>query len=188
MAYDTADLYLDGLEDYLKGPEYFASLDGETVIKENGKKNEKLTLVDNLEEQYQPAAHDARTIRDMQYASPLLKLVRSLPYNRHLLPDWLLRETPEPILYSGYAAFAPRTAATKTLVALDVDGQHAAVRHMDRERYAQIMGRMAALKAEMKQRGPEVRAAYQQAKPYLTSVEFWEQYLGLKEAAPEAEE
>jgi hypothetical protein len=40
----------------------------------------------------------------------------------------------------------------------------------------------------MKQRGPEVREAYQQAKPYLTSVEFWQQYLGLKEAAPEAEE
>ena len=53
---------------------------------------------------------------------------------------------------------------------------------MDRERYQQIMDRWKALKSELKERGDEVRAAYKEAQPYLTSTEFWEKYLGLDEA------
>ena len=50
------------------------------------------------------------------------------------------------------------------------------------ERYQQIMDRWKALKSELKERGDEVRAAYKEAQPYLTSTEFWEKYLGLDEA------
>ena len=182
LAYDAADLYLDGLEDYLKGPEYFASLNGEEVIKEKGKKNEKLVPIEELEPQYREVTYNPRILGAESRIDVPLKLVRSLPYDRHLLPDSMLRSTPEAIFYSGFSIFSPRTIATKTLVAIDLDGEHAAVRHMDRERYQAIMDRMARLKAEMKEHGDEVRAAYKQAQPYLTSTEFWEKYLGLDEA------
>ena len=67
---------------------------------------------------------------------------------------------------------SPRTIGTKTLVAIDLEGNQGAVRHMDRERYQQIMDRWKALKSELKERGDEVRAAYKEAQPYLTSTEF----------------
>lgn len=181
MAYDAADLLLDGIEDYLKGPDYFASLNGEEVIKRNAKKNEKLAPLDELEESCRNVTYNKRLLGDQSRIKPLLKLLRTLPYDRHLLPDSLLRDTPEAVFYSGLSILSPRTIGTKTLVAIDLDGKHAAVRHMDRERYQAIMDRMARLKAEMKEHGDEVRAAYKQAQPYLTSVEFWEKYLGLDE-------
>lgn len=182
MSYDAADLILDGIADYLKGPDYFASLNGEEVIKRNAKKNEKLVLLDELAEPYRNVTYNKRLLGDQSRIKPLLKLMRTLPYDRHLLPDVLLREMPEAVFYSGLSILSPRTIGTKTLVAIDLEGNQGAVRHMDRERYQQIMDRWKALKSELKERGDEVRAAYKEAQPYLTSTEFWEKYLGLDEA------
>lgn len=182
MSYDAADLILDGIADYLKGPDYFASLNGEEVIKRNAKKNEKLVPLDELAEPYRNVSYNKRLLGDQSRIKPLLKLMRTLPYDRHLLPDVLLRDTPEAVFYSGLSILSPRTIGTKTLVAIDLEGNQGAVRHMDRERYQQIMDRWKALKSELKERGDEVRAAYKQAQPYLTSTEFWEKYLGLDEA------
>lgn len=182
MSYDAADLILDGIADYLKGPDYFASLNGEEVIKRNAKKNEKLVPLDELAEPYRNVSYNKRLLGDQSRIKPLLKLMRTLPYDRHLLPDVLLRDTPEVVFYSGLSILSPRTIGTKTLVAIDLEGNQGAVRHMDRERYQQIMDRWKALKNELKERGNEVRAAYKEAQPYLTSTEFWEKYLGLDEA------
>lgn len=182
MSYDAADLILDGIADYLKGPDYFASLNGEEVIKRNAKKNEKLVPLDELAEPYRNVSYNKRLLGDQSYIKPFLKLMRTLPYGRHLLPDVLLRDTPEAVFYSGLSILSPRTIGTKTLVAIDLEGNQGAVRHMDRERYQQIMDRWKALKSELKERGDEVRAAYKEALPYLTSTEFWEKYLGLDEA------
>lgn len=182
MSYDAADLILDGIADYLKGPDYFASLNGEEVIKRNAKKNEKLVPLDELAEPYRNVSYNKRLLGDQSYIKPFLKLMRTLPYDRHLLPDVLLRDTPEAVFYSGLSILSPRTIGTKTLVAIDLEGNQGAVRHMDRERYQQIMDRWKALKSELKERGGEVRAAYKEALPYLTSTEFWEKYLGLDEA------
>lgn len=182
MAYDAADLYLDGLEDYLKGPDFLASLDGEKVMKEKGQKNEKLLPLEELEPQYRNIKYSKRLLGEESVIDIPLKLVRSLPYDRHLLPDSLLRDTPEVVFYSGLSVFSPRTTATKTLVAMDLDGQHAAVRHMDRARHRQVLDRMQRLKEDWKQRGDEVRQAYKDAQPYLTSVEFWKKHLGIDDA------
>ena len=182
MSYDAADLILDGIADYLKGPDYFASLNGEEVIKRNAKKNEKLVPLDELAEPYRNVSYNKRLLGDQSRIKPLLKLMRTLPYDRHLLPDVLLRDTPEVVFYSGLSILSPRTIGTKTLVAIDLEGNQGAVRHMDRERYQQIMDHWKALKNELKERGDEVRAAYKEAQPYLTSTEFWEKYLGLDEA------
>ena len=50
MAYDTAELFLDGLEDYQKGPDYLAHVSGEKLMKENGARNEKLVPIEELGE------------------------------------------------------------------------------------------------------------------------------------------
>ena len=179
MSYDAADLILDGIADYLKGPDYFASLNGEEVIKRNAKKNEKLVPLDELAEPYRNVSYNKRLLGDQSYIKPFLKLMRTLPYDRHLLPDVLLRDTPEAVFYSGLSILSPRTIGTKTLVAIDLEGNQGAVRHMDRERYQQIMDRWKALKSELKERGDEVRAAYKEALPYLNTTEFWEKSLVL---------
>lgn len=51
MEYNTVELFLDGMEDYLKGPEYLASVSGEELMKKNGAKNEKLVPVETLDQE-----------------------------------------------------------------------------------------------------------------------------------------
>lgn len=179
LEYDTVELFLDGMEDYLKGPEYLASVSGEELMKKNGAKNEKLAPVETFnQEMISSMRHSKRAFGGESYIGQFLRVWRTLPYDRHLLPDALLRDKPEAVFYSGLSVLSPRTMATKTLVAFDLDGKNAAVRHMDRDRYKELMGRFARLKKEHAEHGAKVRAAYKAAKPWLTSWDFWNSYLG----------
>lgn len=179
LEYDTVELFLDGMEDYLKGPEYLASVSGEELMKKNGAKNEKFVPVETFnQEMISSMRHSKRAFGGESYIGQFLRVWRTLPYDRHLLPDALLRDKPEAVFYSGLSVLSPRTMATKTLVAFDLDGKNAAVRHMDRDRYKELMGRFARLKKEHAEHGAEVRAAYKAAKPWLTSWDFWNSYLG----------
>lgn len=179
MSYDTVELFLDGFEDYLKGPDYLAHASGEALMKANGAKNEKLVGVEELDRDMMaslkiiPGSLDGTLRKDT-----LLKLWRTLPYDRHYLPDALLRERPEAVYYSGFSTLGARTMGTRTLVALDLGGKNGCVRHMDKERWRNLKRRWSALKKDYRERGAEVRAAYKAAKPYLTSWEFWNEYLG----------
>lgn len=186
LEYNTVELFLDGMEDYLKGPEYLASASGEELMKKNGAKNEKLVPVEDLDPQMiSSMKHSKRAFGGKSHVGQFLRFWRTLPYDRHLLPDALLRDKPEAVFYSGLSVLSPRSMATKTLVAFDLGGKNAAVRHMDRERYRELMDRFERLKKEHKARGAEVRAAYKAAKPWLTSWDFWNKYLDIELKKPE---
>ncbi len=179
MEYDTVELFLDGMEDYLKGPDYLASVSGEELMKKNGAKNEKLVPVEDFDpEMIASMKHSSRAFGGKSHVGQFLRFWRTLPYDRHLLPDALLRDKPEAVFYSGLSVLSPRSMATKTLVAFDLEGKNAAVRRMDRARYRELMDRFERLKKEHKERGAEVRAAYKAANPWLTSWDFWNSYLG----------
>ncbi|MFR7745896.1 MAG: hypothetical protein ACLU06_00460 [Eggerthellaceae bacterium] len=179
MEYDTVELFLDGMEDYLKGPDYLAWVSGEELMKKNGAKNEKLIPVEELDQDViSSMKHSKRAFGGKSHIAQFLRVWRTLPYDRHLLPEKMLRDKPEAVFYSGLSVLSPRSMATKTLVAFDLDGKNAAVRHMDRNRYKQLMDRFNHLKKEHAVRGEAVRAAYKAAKPKLTSWEFWNRYLG----------
>lgn len=179
MEYNTVELFLDGMEDYLKGPEYLASVSGEELMKKNGAKNEKLAPVESFDpEMIASMRHSKRAFGGKSHVGEFLRIWRTLPYDRHLLPDALLRDKPEAVFYSGLSVLSPRSMATKTLVAFDLGGKNAAVRHMDRDRYRELTDRFKRLKKEHAERGAEVRAAYKAAKPWLTSWDFWNEYLG----------
>ena len=179
MEYNTVELFLDGMEDYLKGPEYLANVSGEELMKKNGAKNEKLVPVEGFDpEMISSMKHSKRAFGGKSHIGQFLRFWRTLPYDRHLLPDAMLRDKPEAVFYSGLSVLSPRSMATKTLVAFDLEGKNAAVRHMDRDRYRELTDRFKHLKKEHAERGAEVRAAYKEAKPWLTSWDFWNEYLG----------
>ena len=179
MEYNTVELFLDGMEDYLKGPEYLANVSGEELMKKNGAKNEKLVPVEDFDpEMISSMKYSKRAFGGISHVGQFLRFWRTLPYDRHLLPDVLLRDKPEAVFYSGLSVLSPRSMATKTLVAFDLEGKNAAVRHMDRDRYRELTDRFKHLKKEHAERGAEVRAAYKEAKPWLTSWDFWNEYLG----------
>ena len=181
MAYDAAELWLDALEDYLRGPEWLATVDGAQLMRDNAAKNEKLVPVDQLN----PAVMSKIDINqdwlghEEPRICPLIKAAQSLPYSRHLLPSALLIDEPAIVDYSGTLSPWAETARRKTLVALDATGENGHIRTLDRKRYRQLMKRYKSLKADYNKRGADVAQAYRDAMPKLTSVEFWKDYLGI---------
>lgn len=179
MSYDAVELFLDGLEDYLKGPEYLAHVSGEELMKTNGAKNEKLVPVEELDQSIMSSLKfNPRILNDEPHLSIFIRLWRTLPYDRHYMPDAFLRDKPEAVPYTGFTTTAIRAIGTKTLVALDPSAKHGCIRRMDKRRWRELKQRCVRLKREYRDRGAEVRAAYKAAMPYLTSWEFWNDYLG----------
>lgn len=190
MAYETAELIVAALEDYLKGPEWLMDASGEAILKANNARSEKLIpLSEALEEA--AAAHpdladailefkpDTALVRDDHAAGPLLRVWRSLPYDRHFLPDALIKDEAATAYYGGYTVLSPDQVAKRILVACDRDCENAHVRVMDRDRWRAIKKRWQAACDDYKLRKDEVAQAYRDALPQMASAAFWKEHLGL---------
>ncbi len=191
MAYETADLYVSGLEDYLKGPEWLADPSGEAIFKANNAMAEKLIPLEEaiakaseehpeLADELSSFEVDSNILRADQKANMALTLFRTLPYDHHRLPVALIRHKPATAYYGGYTVFSPEQAATDVLIALDREGENAHVRIMDRDEWQSIHKRWRDAMADYRARGKEVAKAYRDALPDLTSKEYWRDHLGLE--------
>lgn len=181
MAYETAELWLDALEDYLRGPEWLAAVDGAKLMKENAAKNEKLVPITELDVQVMAQLdinQDWLGHEELQ-RSVVVKAAEALPYSRHLLPKLLLKNTPAMVDYSGSLSPWYATARRRILVALDATGKNGHVRTLDRARYKQLRKRYKNLRVRYAREKRDVAQAYRSAMPYLTSVDFWKEYLGI---------
>lgn len=192
MAYETAELIIEGLEDYLKGPSFIATASGETLLKSKNMESEKLIPLDQaieeaiashpeLTEKLTHFSPDLELIKDNQHISTLLKLLRTLPYDKHYLPDFLLREHPSTAYYGAYTTLSLDQTASNVLVACDREGKHAHVRFLDRKRYRALKKRWRDAKRSYKKDGAQIKQAYRDAFPQLTSREFWKSYLGMQQ-------
>lgn len=178
MNYGAVELLLDGWEDYLRGPAYLKQANGEEIMKEKAAKNERLVPVAELDQRLVAELPiDEEVISPDWVSSRLLGLWRTLPYDRHFLPDSLLRSKPAAICVSGCAKPSLATVACTTLVALDRTAENGIVRTMDRDRYRTIKKRWKHIKQDHKKRGAQVAAEWRAAKEELTSTAFWRDYL-----------
>lgn len=191
LGYETAELILDGLEDYLKGPSVIMEPNGERIFKENNARCENLLpldealevaikehpeLADKLEG-FQPDMSMLRTNVPVSLTK-VLRLFRTIPYDKHVLPDALLSDEPGTAYY-GAASSLPGTnqIARRVIVACGRDGSRAHVRVMDKGRERAIRNRLIAIFGDYAKNGKKVEEAYRQAVPQMTSVEFWKDYL-----------
>lgn len=187
LNYPACELMLDGLADFLKGPEFLEHAVGEDVLKANNRKREQLVPVAELSPEdrrlAEQAPPDLRFLRE-QVGRPLpAKLLEELPYDYHALPDALLTDEPAAVYYYGGAYPQRRTAFHKVLVAYDATGTKCCIRRMDRVRWRALKDRYQALMQAWRDRGPKVWEAYRQAQPHLTSEAFWRRYLHMDEDA-----
>lgn len=191
LGYDAAELIVSGLEDYLKGPELLMQGNGEAIFKEKARMNERLLPLDealdlavsenpSLAERldgFEPNARALSTNVPVPFYKALC-LVRTLPYDKHLLPEFLLRDKPATTYY-GRATQAPAFSETgaKILVACDRSGELAHVRVMDRARGKAIRRRWRKALKEYYERKDELERAYREALPKMASVGFWREHL-----------
>ncbi len=192
MEYDAIELWLDGLEDYLKGPEFLMEVDGAALLKQNNERKERLVPVDELdpaimaELEYDPAwlSRPEDPVRDNALANAAFhvsdrakKLFMTIPYDRHLLPDFML--SPKPGVVTGVDSFSPwwTIVARSNLVVLNSDATMGHVRTLDRERYKQLTERFKDLMKRYREEGAAIAARWREKMPEMTSEEFWRAYL-----------
>ena len=191
LGYETAELILDGLEDYMKGPGVIMAPDGERIFKENNARCENLLPLDEAIaaavrehpglakrlHDYQPDMMMLRTNVPLPITKSL-RLFRTLPYDKHMLPDALLSDEPGTTYY-GAPSSLPGTGqvARRVIVACSRDGSRAHVRVMDRERERSIRRRLKNVMTDYLKNGRHVEQAYRDAMPEMTSVAFWKDYL-----------
>lgn len=184
MDYQAAEFILDGFEDYLRGPEYLQKLDGAATMIGKGKQNEKLIPVSQMDPKLlRNAGVTEQVLANVSlefHPSKFMKYWRSIPYDKHYLPDALLRGKPGYVVKNGSCTLEGNSTRCKTLVFLDPTREKGSVRTMDRARFKSIRRREHELMTRYLKEGKSVRGAWKDAMPYMTSREFWEQYLGLK--------
>ena len=183
MDYTAAELLLAGLEDYLRGPHYLATVDGSALMKANGARNEKVVPVSEMDPEVLAEAgvtEDVLANPSLENDVPILmRLWRGAPYDKHYLPGFALSDRPRWVVKNGTATLAGSSMAARTIVFLDPTRTKGAIRHMDRDRFRAIRHREARLFHEYDAKRESVRKEYHDAKGWLTSMGFWKQYLGI---------
>lgn len=173
FAYNNAELLIDSIEDYLKGPEYIMGLDGEQSLKEHNAKNEKLVPLADI-------GYLASSLPTDPYSYESLNIFKKLWYmgtiNGHLLPGFLLKRTPSIIAYDWF--FVPgKNYMRKTLVAVNEKAGTGAIRHINRKRCFALIKRYRRVISRYKKTHVKVEQAYRASFDEMRSVEFWKNYL-----------
>ena len=167
--YKNCDLVLRAAEDFLKGPQFLLTTDGEALHKEIMGAADKFRPLNELTVQFDEKEY----LQSLKKERIRWKLVRYITLNKHLLPrrgtsvvDAALNGTKD---YAG----------KYQVLNYDVSGNRGFVTAYDRARALSVLKRSFSMQRRLKAEYARVSEEYRQAQPKLTSREFWNGYLGL---------
>ncbi len=176
FAYNEVELLIKAFEDYMKGPEFLISCNGEKMLKENAAMNEKLEPLTNYPE------IRIREIADIFGDEPEKKwygFFRKATRNgNRWTPSFLYRKGCPAAVY-GWHFCRNKVTARKEYAAVNPFEEKVVIRRLDKVRYRQLMKRYRRFLKDYKSRGDEVARAWRESQSRLTSEEFWRSYLGL---------
>lgn len=172
FAYNNAELLIDSVDDYLKGPEYFKTLDGEKSLKEHAAKNEKLQPLPTIgiADTSQLKAYEWKQI------SKLRKLWYMATINGHLLPNCFLKKTPEVIAYDWF--FCPgKNYMRRSLLAVNEGNRTGIKRTINRKKCFALIKRYNKVMKKYKKTHKKVEQEFRNEFGNITDQKFWEKYL-----------
>lgn len=180
--YDACELYLKAMADFLKGPSFIETCNGEALLKENNALNEKTEPLKNhpeipiriIEECY----GDEKMGLDKRVKN---RLCWHLTDNGQKFGKGKQKNTDYPAAAFDFSVQLTKQAGVSQYAAVNPFLETVAIRRMDVERYRSLKKRFKKLEKEYQKNKAKLEAEYHKAKPYLTSEEFWRKYLGLPE-------
>lgn len=178
--YNSAEMIINGFEDYMKGPLVFKSIDAENFhfkVLENSKKYKTETVQDNSTFKYKNDSN----FRSEKHSKNALKIIIAiLTLNGHLLPNFLLVNNNT--LYcvgSGYSDSWHKVFAKKQVI-ISRDGNSSIYKYeMERSSGIGILMRWFQIVIKSATRWSSVTLEWKNAFKYFTSIEFWKDYLKL---------
>lgn len=172
--YDSAELILDAMEDYMKGPHFLDEPNGENIVKEKGQKNEKLK---DLSE-YPGIEVDVKHIYEEGSCTGKKLWLYRFSYNGLYLPDSMLDDEPAVIPYDWFYARGKQALKTH-LLAVNPYTKQGNMRILNRKRARKIKKRSSKLYKAYYAKKEKLEQEYAAEKTRFTSIEFWEKYLGI---------
>lgn len=174
--YGYAEMMCDGVEDYLKGPDWLMNQNPEQTLKLESAKKPK---VENFTEKLNPSVTRLWEISQLGFKD---KLKMKMTHNGHVnCSDSDMIDEPG-IMINEFRAYHPnRIYMRKELWFVNDDMYSGYKTHIDREKYKKICERIKVLDKRMKTEGPEVAKKWKEAYSYITSEEFWTKFLDMGE-------
>ena len=176
--YGYCDMMCDAVADYLKGPEWLAGTDPESILKtESSKKPKNVEITFKL---------PPETGKLYDWLGPLSFKDRAkmkLTHNGHVhCKDSEMSDEPG-IMLNEYRCYHPsRIFMHKEIWFVNDDLYTGYKTTIDREKYKEIVARRDELDKKMLEEGPAIRERWKAAHPIMTSEKFWLRFLGLDPA------
>lgn len=173
--YDAAEMIMDAVQDYLKGPSFIEEEKCTERLVEKSKKNAQMKDLSEFEEYgvdidsvYE---EDIRRFKDT--------LIYRITCNGQMLwPKKWLRKGPAVVAHDWF--YNPqRQALVDSVIAVNPYAYTAEIRTLDKKRFKKALVYYRATVKKYKKMHKQVDEAYYKRRKYLTSYDFWKQYLEL---------
>lgn len=172
--YINADLLLDAIEDFLKGPNFFAEANNEEIITGYNKNREEWLPI----EFFSPVSVDFGRLYDNSALNRFDNTLYNDTDNGHLLKDEvLINDTYLPGVPYDYFE-SSKVFRRKHCLLVNPNTKTAILRSMDKTRYREISLRLEKLLKRYENEEYELRNKYRDYSKKFYSSEFWKRYLG----------
>lgn len=173
LDYNGAELILDAIDDFMKGPEWIAQDFGEKIMKEKSSLNEEMKSLRD----YKDVDVNLEEIYYNPPRNPVHTLIYRLTYNGHrFCPKRLMKNAPGITVYDWF--YSPeRNYLRKQLLAVNPHLKMASMRLHNKSRYKAMMKRYKKTLAEYEKNHKKIEESYWNAREELTSEVFWRKYL-----------
>lgn len=185
--YADASLILDGFEDFLRGPEWIMRPVAQEAFMGANRRADRFVPIAECREELEALGIDVEGMttwkvdRDRPF-SRRDSVAFNRTHNGQTGPSWLMRTEPGKVAVVngvGWAYPRGKIKGAETIVAVDLPGRRCSIRRIDRDRCKELLDRYERDMRDYRSRKEELRRAYSEALPKMTSVEFWKGYLGV---------
>lgn len=179
LRYKNAELLLRGVEDYFRGIDWLKEQDGEKLHKDIMASGYKMQYVDEL---------------DFVFSYPLYERMQHIPQDvgfRGFLKKWMIKWT-----FHGLFLPADREKIVPTLgvhprqlirakrsLNYDLASKKAFITEKSVKEALRLYFRYSRVVKLIKRRGKAMAAEYERRKGEITSLDFWNEYLGIEASA-----
>lgn len=182
--YTDAELILDGLEDFLRGPDFIARPgQAEKSFLQANKNKEKLQPINEIYDDVKKLGVDLNTMTTLDITrsprrSKQEAFIDFVTFNGQRFG--LGQNSGVAVIdAAGWEYPAGRIRGKSTIVAVDIPHRKATIRHRDKKRFDEVWERYKKDVRTFHEKEKDLHVQYAAARVKLTSLAFWKAYLGL---------
>lgn len=172
--YGGAELLLDGVENLLKGPDFYKNVDTVADLKIHAVKQAKFVSVKNIkicDMLYKKFISDSMNFQE----SKIKRAIRHITWNGHFLPNFIFKSVG--FANYGYGDRSQMYFCRKTVIACDSNFETAAKMKINRLRCMKLIFRWVKLSFHFIYKYNQLENSYKKAFPEMVSEKFWYKYL-----------